>query len=280
MKKFEVLNDRAVVEISGKDCFTFLQSVISNDIELVKKQPLIYALILTPQGRFLYDIFIFYQDGALYLDCYVEKQEELLAYLKKYKLRADVSFDVVEDLSVVVTDEDLSNSKIKMRFYQDPRIAKLGFRGVVSDVNKISDSLKHEEFYQDRLHDYAVPQGHIDLLEGRSFPLDYGLDHLNGVSFTKGCFIGQELTARMKHRGMIRKRIYKITSEIDLDNVKRGEDITSFGGKKIGEFLSGKSKAGLGLIRIEDYEASLEQEGKTFSLKNHKIFLREPEWVG
>lgn len=283
MKRFEVLNDRVLLEVSGKDNFSFLQGIITNDIELVKKTNLIYSLILTPQGKFLYEIFIFYVDKKLYIDCFREKVDEIIAYLNKFKLKSDVHIKKDQNLDIIAIDEtdksNLKNLSKNIYFFHDPRLDLIGFRGIVAskDVEKISAELKMENFYYHRLASYAIPIGQSDMMEGRSFPLDYGIDILNGISFTKGCFVGQELTARMKHQQMVKRIICKVISEYDLDDLKRGEPIL-YGEKEIGVFLSGRAKFGSCLIKIEEYN-NIKNKENSISLNNHQVSLEVPHWL-
>jgi folate-binding protein YgfZ len=262
----QVLADRAVLEITGADKFTFLQGIITNDIELVKKQQLIYSLILTPQGRFLFDIFFYFIDDKLYLDCYLGRVEELKKYLKKYILRSDVQIHDT-DFAVIVTNNE------NPRLYADPRFAKIGYRGLVkkSEANLVDK----ENFYYPLLYSYAIPTPHIDLTEERSFPLDYGMHLLNAISFTKGCFIGQELSARMKHRDLIRKKIVKVVSEFDLSKIVKSTEM-QIGQNKVGEFLSSLGKSGIALLRIEDFEKH--NDGNPIIIENIEIQIETAEW--
>lgn len=262
----QILADRAVLEVTGVDKFTFLQGIITNDIELVKKQHLIYSLILTPQGRFLFDIFLYYIDDKLYLDCYLGRVEELKKYIKKYILRSDVQIHDTDFFVVVADDKNFD-------LYSDPRFAKIGYRGLVKKAE--AKSFDKENFYYPLLYSYAIPTPHIDLTEERSFPLDYGMHLLNAVSFTKGCFIGQELSARMKHRDLIRKKIVKIISESDLSKIAKGTEI-QIGQNKIGEFLSGLGNIGICLLRIEDFEKY--NDGSLIMIGDVSVRIESPAW--
>ncbi|MEQ9116337.1 MAG: hypothetical protein RLN62_06030 [Rickettsiales bacterium] len=247
MPKIEALRDRSVIEAKGKDIFEFLQGIVTNDVNLLKENEVIYSLILTPQGKFLYEVFLYSKGSSIIIDCNLSCAEELITYLNKFKLRADVTFDRRDDLKVIVSD---IRSKLLLK---DPRCSEIGYRNILSDSefkNVLGES-KESVFYNEKLLALGVPNCHYDLKQTRSFPMNFCFDKLNAISFTKGCYVGQELTARMKHRDMVRKKIMRVQSDEDLSDINYEKDIILHE-KKVGSFLNGIRKNGICLVNVEE----------------------------
>ena len=271
MTKFEVLKNRSVIKIEGKDSFDFLQGILTNDIRNLKQTGILYSLILSPQGKFQFEVFLFFKDGNLFIDCFSDLKTDLIEYLSKFKLRSDVGFIIDENLSVIALDQ-LDNE-----YDVDPRFKSVGSRGIIQN-NKIEDlrtRYNEEEFYKARLLSLAIPDCHY-VMSSRSFPLNYSMDQLNAISFTKGCYIGQELTARMKHRNMIKRGVIAVTSNKQLDKINQ-EDRVLFDGKVVGEFLVGKGYTGICLLDCEIFNA-INNTNFTFRIQDITLKANFPEW--
>lgn len=258
MMKIQILNNRNIISILGKDKEAFLQGLITNDINKLNSEGIIYALMLNPQGRFLYDFFLISHEDQILIDHESKFTQEIIAKLNLYKLRSDVQ---VNDLSgkykVVSSDKPLCEYS-----YQDPRDERLGFRSY--DSNYVGDESSR---YDELMYEYTIPEPHKDMVRERSFPLEYGLDKFNAISFDKGCYMGQENTARTKHRGTVRKKLVKFTSAKEISGIEVGAEIFS-GDIKVGNFCSSMGNVGKMLIRIDECK---EQKNMELELSGTKI---------
>ena len=195
-----VLSDRAVIAVSGAEARTFLQGLITNDINRLAPDAPLYAALLTPQGKILFDFLLYERDSAILLDCARATAEAFHKRLSMYRLRAKVEIASRGDLAVIASwNGDATGD------WRDPRVADLGHRSVAIDT---VDEPSLDRYTAHRL-DLGVPEGR-DFGQDQMFALDADLEELHGVSFDKGCYIGQELTARMKHRGTARKKLLPI----------------------------------------------------------------------
>jgi hypothetical protein len=239
---FYHLQNRCVISVSGIDAQNFLQGIISNDIRKASHDSFLYAMMLSPQGRFLYDFFITQQDDQYLLDCQSARAKEIMAKLALYKLRSQV----------VITPTNLgvyaSDSRIDEHFFADPRQAKLGYRALrqAPPAGEMQDFISYE---QKRI-ELLIPDADADFIYDKSFPLEFGANDLNAVDYQKGCYIGQELTARTQYRGTIRKKLYLI--EATAGHLEKGQEIKAITGEKVGIVLGMLNQQGLALINVED----------------------------
>jgi tRNA-modifying protein YgfZ len=226
------LTDRAVIAVSGTEARSFLQGLVSNDMIRVAPGHPVYAALLTPQGKILFDFLVGESDGALLLDCRKEAREALAGKLSLYKLRAKVAIAARDDLMVVTEGP------------ADPRLAALGPRSVVP----LAPAEAGDAAYLEKRLDLGVPEG-ADF--GANFALDAGLDELNGVAFDKGCYVGQELTARMKHRGTARKRVLPLAT---ADGSPLALAPVTSGGVECGGVTAVYGSRGFALLRLDRLE--------------------------
>ncbi|HVP83869.1 MAG TPA: hypothetical protein VMS78_04015 [Rhizomicrobium sp.] len=238
MSKIAHLSDRAILSVSGPEARAFLQGLITNDVEAAKPGHPIYAAMLTPQGKILFDFLIFHSGGELLLDVDAPQRAALLKRLTMYRLRAKVELKPRDDLAVVAR-WDAAGS--------DPREARLGSREIVA-VDAASGS---GDYLSHRLA-LGVPEG-ADFGQDKMFALDAGLDELRGVAFDKGCYVGQELTARMKHRGTARKRLLPIET-LDGGALPAVDSAVMADDRDIGEIISVYGNRGFALIRLDRLE--------------------------
>ncbi len=250
---------RGVLEIQGEDRAAFLQGLITNDIYEVTPAHAIYATLLTPQGRFLYDFFISEQDGSYFLETEASKLEALLKKLSLYKLRSKVTLKAYPDLKVYVlwgTDIAPSLGLKEERgsacdgVFMDPRLVELGARAIGEVDVRDFQMASMEEYDYHRLK-FGIPEGGQDLIPEKSILLESGLDELHAVSWTKGCYMGQELTARTKYRGLVRKRLFPLVIEGEPPSF--GADIFK-NGVTVGEMRTHAGSLGLALLRLEAFE--------------------------
>jgi tRNA-modifying protein YgfZ len=214
-KKAASLEDRGVVRVSGADAAGFLQGLLTNDVERLEPGEARYAALLTPQGKILFDMIVVRAPdagGAVFLlDCGAAQAADLAKRLGFYKLRARVA----------VTDESAGHAVAAFwggeppelaggLLYADPRDPRLGWRAILP--RSIADAIgsEHVNEYEGLRIGVVAPKGGLDFAYGDAFPHDANLDLLHGVDFDKGCYVGQEVVSRMKHRGTARKRIARV----------------------------------------------------------------------
>jgi tRNA-modifying protein YgfZ len=214
-KKAAFLEDRGVVSVSGGEAPGFLQGLLTNDVERLQPGEARYAALLAPQGKILFDMIVACApdvDGGAYLiDCAAAQAADLARRLGFYKLRAKVT----------IADESASRAVAAFWgseppaveggvLYADPRDPRLGWRAILP--RRIAEALgtEHAGEYEGLRIGLVAPKGGVDFAYGDAFPHDANLDLLNGVDFDKGCYVGQEVVSRMKHRGTARKRIVRV----------------------------------------------------------------------
>lgn len=235
-KPFSVaLPNRGLVHIEGEDRISFLQGLVSNDVAKTAPDNIIYACLLTPQGKFLHDFFIHSGDGFLLLDCEGgSRAQDLYDRLIKFRLRAKVKISVEQThpvYAVFHSGEGLP----------DPRHEKLGRRAFEKPA---LDEKPFEDWDRLRLS-LTIPDGSRDLQLERATLLESHIDKLNGVDWNKGCYMGQELTARMHYRGLAKKHIY--TVKIDGPAPAPFTDLANGG-----TMLSSCGDLGLALLKDEN----------------------------
>jgi tRNA-modifying protein YgfZ len=262
--RFTVLEERGVLAVKGADRASFLQGLVSNDTTLVSVERAIYAALLTAQGKYLHDFFMVERDEAIWLDVEAARLADLKRRLSIYRLRAKVTIDERPDLAVaaVFDGEALGlpaepggaralNGGVA---FTDPRLAALGARVVLprNDLQQVlrdAGSVESDFAEYDRLRlSLGVPDGSRDLVLDKSILLESGFDELNGVDWQKGCYVGQELTARTKYRGLIKKRLFPV--KIDGQTPEPGTIIT-LNGHEAGEMRTNRDGVGLALLRLE-----------------------------
>jgi folate-binding protein YgfZ len=231
-----VLPDRAVIEVSGPDAATFLQGLITNDIAKAENGRAIFAALLTPQGKIIAAFLIAPANGGYLIDCAKSQAADFAARLKKYKLRAKVTIVERPDLSVVASPNASDGA------FPDPRLAALGFRAITATTPASGDA----EAYQKHRIALGVPDS-SDIPPETLFPLDCNFEELHGVDFAKGCYVGQELTARMKHRATARRRILPVSG---TTLPPPGTSLT-LGAIEIGDMMGSINGHGLAIIRLD-----------------------------
>ncbi|MBP6013109.1 MAG: folate-binding protein YgfZ [Alphaproteobacteria bacterium] len=248
------LKDRTIVEVIGPDAATFLQGLITNDVTKASGNHAIYAALLTPQGKIVYDFLVTAADGGFRLDCAKQHAPDLAARLRKYKLRAKVTITERSDVAVIASTTPVD------RAFADPRLAALGFRAFQTAV----EATGSETAYHAHRIALGVPDS-SDLPPETLFPLDCNFEELHGVDFDKGCYVGQELTARMKHRATARRRILRVEAASPLPPpgtpLKRGDT-------ELGEMLGSIGAHGLAIIRLDRLNNAAEADagGLTVSI--------------
>ena len=272
------LRDRSVLRVSGSDRKTFLQGLISNDIHLLSANSAIYTLLLTPQGRFLHDFFIYENKDMLLIDVHKEQVLSLEKRLKVYKLRANVHIENVSSMYAVFIS--FNNSKVDcfkdiVLSNPDPRLNDLGNRTIVEHQHIDSEvvSWASDDDYDLMRLTLGIPQGYQDMIPEHSIPLESGIQDLNAISWTKGCYVGQELIARTRHRGQIRKRLFPVEGAANFcKDSTLSRAIVDNTGDKVGELYSARQNRGLARLKIEALSKSL-------TLNGLPIIVHQPTWM-
>ncbi|UWI82972.1 CAF17-like 4Fe-4S cluster assembly/insertion protein YgfZ [Wolbachia endosymbiont of Howardula sp.] len=265
--------NRTIISIYGPDVIHFLQNIITNDINQLKSNKAIYALLLTPQGKYLYDFFLIKYDEFIYLECdklYTQQIIDKLNILKTYlrvKLQSidDLKIGVLLNTSSItciqqdkkITQKETINSIIKscntLISFQDPRHLLLGTR--IIHRNDIQAPIAEYSQYEQIRIQYVIPEGIKDMIQNESYPLQYLIDKIHGISFNKGCYIGQEVVQRMSRQEILRKKIYPIQANSILPN--SGTKICSFANEIVGELRSSIDNIGLALLDTSKCDSHL-----------------------
>jgi hypothetical protein len=293
--RFATLRDRGIVGIRDEEARSFLQGLISNDIGTVSPTRAIYATLLTPQGKFLHDFFIAEHEGGLLLDCEANRAADLIKRLTLYRLRSKVeitdrsaAFSVavvfgIDAESTIGLGEELGVAKSFAGgiAYVDPRLAAMGAR-LILPTTSIDIALQKlacpagsaEDYHRHRLA-LGVPDGSRDVPIDKGFLLECNFEELHAIDFNKGCYVGQELTARTKYRGTVRKRLFRV--EIEGSLPPPGTAIM-LGDKEVGVMRSGFEQVGIAQLRIEGFEAAA-ASGQPLTAGDAKLKPTKPDWV-
>lgn len=241
------LSNRAVIEVSGKDRVSFLQGLVSNDVAEAKPGHAVWAALLTPQGKWLADFFILADGGRLLLDCEAGQVATLAQRLTRFRLRAEVAVQPTSLLVHAAWDGAGPDAGIAA---PDPRTPDAGWR-VLSDT-PLPATATPEDWDRHRMT-LGLPDGSRDMEAEKTTLLEAGFDELHGVSWTKGCYMGQELTARTKYRGLLKRRLVPV--RIDGPVPAPGTPVLR-AGMEIGAMRSAVAGLGMALLRLEAIESS------------------------
>ncbi|MEH6727361.1 MAG: folate-binding protein YgfZ [Hyphomicrobiales bacterium] len=279
------LTNRALVHVGGADAETFLQGLITFDMERLKQHASGFGALLTPQGKLLFDFFVVPMDNGFLLDTLADAGPDLVKRLSMYKLRADVSVsDITEDVTVLALLPSADGGDLPAvpgTMVVDPRHVGLGHRAYVPNA-AIGAALADAALVIDEMDSYlakrielGVPEAPLDYTYGEVFPHDINLDQINAVGFEKGCFVGQEVVSRMKHRGTARRRVVLVSSTEELPET--GTEIT-VEKKIVGTLGSVSTHIGLAAVRIDRVNDAME-EGTFIKAGSVQVTLAIPDWV-
>lgn len=237
------LPDRAVVELTGEDRAGFLQGLVSNDVARATPGHAVWAALLTPQGKWLADFFILATPEALLLDCAAAQAEMLAQRLSRFRLRSKVALAARPDLGVLAGWGGAAVPEGAIAA-PDPRLPEAGWRAILPAAGLLAGD---GDYARHRLS-LGLPDGAPDLEPEKSVLLEAGFDELDGISWSKGCYMGQELTARTKYRGLLKRRLVPVDVQGPLPApgtpIRRGE-------AEVGEMRSGHAEGlGLALLRL------------------------------
>src|SRR5579872_562299 len=252
MANWTLLPDRSVLSVLGEDATGFLHGLVTSDVESLAAGEARFAALLTPQGKILFDLFIYRAPeatgAAFFIDCPSQNAGDLAKRLGFYRLRAKVKIaDLSADKAVAVCWTDPPQAANGLVF-ADPRDARLGFRAILPRAT--APALDQGRVDQYEAHRIAIgaPKGGVDFAYGDAFPHDVNMDLLHGVDFDKGCYVGQEVVSRMRHRGGVRKRIVRV--KLAQSAPGAGTPILA-GESPIGALGSTAGGEGLALLRLD-----------------------------
>ncbi len=246
------------ISIEGEDSSEFLQNLITNDIYKCKNNGVIYACLLTPQGKFICDFFIFKKDNKFILETHELFFKNLLKKLKIYKLRSDININEIKNYFSYVVFGNFNKDDQTVIFTPDPRKENIGYKLIQNEKNP--QQLKNfEEIEENKYHEIliknTIPLSHYDLEMNKSLLLENNFENLNSISWDKGCYIGQEITARMKYRALLKKRIYSLKIESGTPSTFQTIEEKE---NELGKIISFKNKSILAMMKIDDAEKKIQ----------------------
>jgi folate-binding protein YgfZ len=275
--KGAILTDRGVVRIAGAEAEAFLQGLVTADMDALKPGKACFAGLLTPQGKILFDFLILRADGGFLVDCRADALADLVKRLNFYKLRAKV--EIAEESGARAVVALWGGEPQTGLFFEDPRAAALGFRAIVEKgeaerrlAEAGAEIVSLEDYHGHRIF-LGVPEGGRDFPFGDTFPHEADMDRLSGVSFAKGCFVGQEVVSRMQHRGTARSRILPVAID---GQAEPGAEIGA-AGKPVGSLVAVRDGRGLALLRLDRVEAA-RKAGQPLVAGDAEVTVLEPVW--
>ena len=266
MTKLAHLPERAVLAVTGADRVTFLNGLVSNDVALAAPGRAVWAALLTPQGKWLADFFILAEGEALLLDCAAGQAAMIAQRLTRFRLRAQAIIAPVAMDVHAAWDSEAAPAFAGAITAADPRLPDAGWR--ILAPSPLTPTASWQDWDTHRLG-LGLPDGARDLDSDKTVLLEAGFDELNGISWTKGCYMGQELTARTRYRGLLKRRLLPVTGDADLP--PHGTAITA-GEREVGELRSSQGGLGLAMLRLDALAAPLVAGGMA-------IAPRIPDWV-
>ncbi|HVC61112.1 MAG TPA: folate-binding protein [Acetobacteraceae bacterium] len=264
MTRLAELPGRAVIEIGGEDRVAFLQGLVSNDVAEAAPGRAVWAALLTPQGKYLADFFILADGDRLLLDAERSRVPMLVQRLARFRLRSKVAIREAEELFVHAAWD--GTPEVAAIAAPDPRLPDAGWRVLASAP--LQANAGEADFDRHRLM-LGLPDGTSDLEAEKTVLLEAGFDELHGVSWSKGCYMGQELTARTKYRGLLKRRLVPVA--VDGPLPEPGTPVLC-DGAEIGTMRSGRDGIGLAVLRLDMLHATL-------ACGQARLTARLPGWM-
>ncbi len=264
------LENKRLILVTGDESSIFLNNIVTNDINLLEKQKSIYSCLLSPQGKVSSHFFVIKENQGyiIIVDDYL--YENLISSLNHYKLRAKVKILDCDNLRIIFSFN--SNLKINHKYsFNDPRLTDLGSYYLVSKDETIDMELSGNEIFIEHINNQGLFDNIFKFIIGKYFALECNLKELNAISFSKGCYIGQENTSRMNLKNKISKRIIKLNTDKKLN---KNEDIF-YEDQIVGNVIS--DNPNFGIIKINKINFNSDTVLKTNSIEN--IQLLKPSWI-
>jgi folate-binding protein YgfZ len=269
MEKIALLNNRGVLQLSGADRLSFLQGMVSNDVSKAVPGQAVWAALLTPQGKWIADFFILSDGGCFLLDCERAQVADISRLLSRFKLRSQIGFEDLSDRIFVHAawgpQGPVTDDKIVVQA-PDPRLEGAGLR--ILSASPLPTNATLEDWDAHRIS-LGLPDGSRDLEPEKTVLLEAGFDELQGVSWTKGCYMGQELTARTKYRGLVKRRLIPVQIEGSIP--APGTPILQ-DGREVGTMRSALGNRGLAILRLDALTNSL-------TCNETKLIPSKPSWM-
>ena len=286
-----LLPGRGFLAVDGPEARPFLQGLVSNNVDSVSLERTLYAGLLTAQGKFLHDFFLAEMAGAVVLDAEADRLPDLTRRMTMYRLRAKVTIaDRTADwVAAALWDGGTLGLEAKPGATQafaggivfvDPRLAALGLRailprrGAAAALTGAGFTLADPDAYDRHRLALGVTDGSRDIPVEKAFPLEFGFDDFHAVSYDKGCYVGQELTARTHNRGTIKRRIYPVT--IAGPPPAPGTAL-HHGESEVGEMRSSRDGHGIAHLRIDAAEMAI-RDGASFTAGPAQVTPHKPVW--
>jgi folate-binding protein YgfZ len=258
------LPDRAVLAVTGADRVSFLNGLVSNDVALVAPGRAVWAALLTPQGKWLADFFLFADGERLLIDCEAAQAALITQRLSRFRLRADVA---IAATSMAVHAAWAGAADIEGTIAApDPRLPAAGWRILADGVLPVTANAEDYDAHRLAL---GLPDGARDLEADKTVLLEAGFDELGGISWTKGCYMGQELTARTRYRGLLKRRLLPVSAAVALP--PHGTPVMA-GEREVGAMRSVRGTDGLALLRLDAL-------GSGLRAGDIALTLRIPAWA-
>jgi len=292
MDDFYTLEDRGILYVSGSDAKDFLQNVITNNIDKINDKSSIFSSLLTPQGKYLFDFIIIKHKNGFFLDCEKNQISDLFQKLSSYKLRSKVEILNLSNEFVVASinkekflifenAENKEGYTIKFRedpLFLDPRNSKLGARLIINleklylSIKKLNLKPSKSNKYYELSHRLGIPQVECSIMQNKIFGIECNFEELNGIDFKKGCYVGQENTARIKLKNKLTKRL--LPFKVIEGKIRINDDIY-LKDEKLGKILIDNIYP-FGLIKFKDndFDFSLNYKCKEAIIKFYK-----PDWL-
>ncbi len=256
----QILPNRAIIRLTGEAPLGFLHNLLTCDLLNLPERIWAYGALLSPQGKIQHDVFVIHDGGMVYVDCAVSQRDGLMQKLKLYRLRARIEIAPDDEQAVAVaTSEGLASA--------DPRLPGMGPRAIVK-----AGSLVPGTGYDATRVALGLADSEADIGENLLFPHEANLDQLQGVSFSKGCYVGQEVVSRMQHRSTARSRILPVSGDGPLPS--KGTEIHA-GDVRIGELLSSAGDLGLALLRLD----RLAEAAAPLLAGPVRLSVHKPRWM-
>ena len=267
--KLSHLRSRALISVRGPDWRGFLQGLLTQDVETLAEGECRYGALLTPQGRLLYDMFLFGEagGGGVLLDVPASERHAVAQRLSLYRLRAKVEIGLAEGGVFALWDVEAPGAG----WAADPRLAELGWRTTGLEAPMVAGAEEvDEDAYEARRLALGASDAYRDGLQDKTYPVEANLDLLNGIDFKKGCFVGQETTSRMKRRGQIRTRLVPILFEGAAP--APGTEVLA-GELRAGQVAGGREGRALALLRLDRLAAG------PLSVDGRPARADPPDWM-
>ena len=274
------LIDRGVIRVSGADARDFLQNIVTNEMDAVTLERAGYGALLTPQGKIICDFFVVAlseeDGGGFLLDTPLLQTADLMKRLKLYKLRSKVVLEDLSEASAVIASTDGGTLPTDGVVYTDPRLPAMGQRAIVDREGVDEIAPAPMEAYLAHRVSAGIPEGGRDFAYGDTFPHEALLDQIGGVSFKKGCYVGQEVVSRMQHRGTARTRVVPVAF-FDGIATETGAEATA-GAKPLGRIGSAANGRALAMLRLDRVADAL-AEGTPLMAGGLAFTLAKPDFI-